>query len=985
MLIRLWWKEARLSWPIWVFVMLMAILWQWLALRYFNADTKLGLLVPLAFFWTSLYALAISAGSFAGEKENRTLVFLDTMGVGRRLLWIAKVSFTFLTTFALAAILVAVAALGTERWDESKFGRSSLSAVCIGGLYLIQVVGWGLFWSALARTALNAAVLALICVGCFSIWEINDTPSGVFYSDLLAPTTLLVGIPTILLSGVFMIWPQRQMRRGFGYRLAVVSPESTTRDPSRRSWTNAARSLIWQTYREARLTWLIVAALGLGLPFVVIFNGGNPREFVLAFLPLAGLVAGVNVFGVENRLSTQRFLASHGVRPGVVWSVKLATWSVGILVIPLLSVLLVESFNLRGKPISVGNLRHREIISCCALVLSCFTVAQFCGMTIRRGITAGVVAIALSSLVVIPQLTLYNTSMIPAWGLLAVPFCLLAITWAWSGDWLLERPGSGRWLRLGLLSASACVVLVLGFATYRYVSVLSFDPLEETWNVPSAIAPRPGQPNATHFYEQAIANVVLKHESDWLPRVMREGWGKDETPIEQALREQGDMLAAIRKAALIPSCQFDSLNPRATSLDHPLSDQFTKLATVANLLLLDSYKHRSKGELEEAWTDIKTVIRMSRHMGGNAPLRPALSALAIERRALAVAMQWATDPKQTVELVRSKLIAFQLLPRAVSPAETMRAEWHYMDTTIGLPRDVLSEMLLNGVWKSHSYGYDSPWMKFVVDIATMPWEVARAHRVSRLLFLATIESAAYDPINRPFREIGLSASNQSLLSPPPPQEFSDGFVHAPWVVFQRNGGKPVHYIAYNDLATLQESTPLVKWLMPSLTSFLTTSDQVEVSRRALLQILALRSWQLSHGGKFPERLEMLVGSESIQLPKDPFASQPFRYVLSTGQMAYPLGWDSPWSGEKQSGEDEQVFTEGQWLLYSVGPDRRDTGATTSPNTWHVGSDIVFPLPREAWRPKPPPPEAADGGMGAAMMGGAPPGAPPPLPPSLPPD
>ena len=45
------------------------------------------------------------------------------------------------------------------------------------------------------------------------------------------------------------------------------------------------------------------------------------------------LVAGTNVFGLENRARTQRFLTHHGARPGLVWLVKLAIWGVGLAVI----------------------------------------------------------------------------------------------------------------------------------------------------------------------------------------------------------------------------------------------------------------------------------------------------------------------------------------------------------------------------------------------------------------------------------------------------------------------------------------------------------------------------------------------------------------------------------------------------------------------------------------------------------------------------
>ncbi len=48
---------------------------------------------------------------------------------------------------------------------------------------------------------------------------------------------------------------------------------------------------------------------------------------------IIALVAGINVFGMENRGRTQRFLTHHGARPGLVWLVKLAVWCVGLAMI----------------------------------------------------------------------------------------------------------------------------------------------------------------------------------------------------------------------------------------------------------------------------------------------------------------------------------------------------------------------------------------------------------------------------------------------------------------------------------------------------------------------------------------------------------------------------------------------------------------------------------------------------------------------------
>ena len=62
---------------------------------------------------------------------------------------------------------------------------------------------------------------------------------------------------------------------------------------------------------------------------------------------LAGLVAGVSVFGTENASGSRRFLVHHGVRPGSVWWRKLLAWGAGM---GILLMLLVLSIRLAGNP-----------------------------------------------------------------------------------------------------------------------------------------------------------------------------------------------------------------------------------------------------------------------------------------------------------------------------------------------------------------------------------------------------------------------------------------------------------------------------------------------------------------------------------------------------------------------------------------------------------------------------------------------------------
>ena len=77
------------------------------------------------------------------------------------------------------------------------------------------------------------------------------------------------------------------------------------------------------------------------------------------------------------------------------------------------------------------------------------------------------------------------------------------------------------------------------------------------------------------------------------------------------------------------------------------------------------------------------------------------------------------------------------------------------------------------------------------------------------------------------------------------------------------------YVTPEHLERIVETTPLVNLLFSPLQILIGTDDLNEVSRRALVQILALRGWQLDHEGRLPERLDQLVPAWLDSLPDRP--------------------------------------------------------------------------------------------------------------------
>ena len=238
----------------------------------------------------------------------------------------------------------------------------------------------------------------------------------------------------------------------------MVESYEEARRSSRRispAWPRAAWSLVWQTAREIGWLWWRLALIGLVVPVVISVWSNDFRRlgdptFWVFFNVAAGILAGVNMFGTEYGSRTRRFLAHHAVRPGMIWMVKTSLWlaSLALVWVPLAFIsILVYSNHASSNPSEF----FKGSIAALSLMLVSTALGQLCGMIFPRGITAGL--IALMGLIAILLLIgpLFGMQLMPAWVMLGIPLVILAVSFSWSGDWLLDRPGAWRWVKLGLL------------------------------------------------------------------------------------------------------------------------------------------------------------------------------------------------------------------------------------------------------------------------------------------------------------------------------------------------------------------------------------------------------------------------------------------------------------------------------------------------------------------------------------------------------
>jgi ABC-type transport system involved in multi-copper enzyme maturation permease subunit len=948
---RLWWKDARQLWPIWAFLAVAAAIGQWLALKFWPSATQPMGLSLLALMWASFYAIASGAAAFAGEREADTLRLLDIMPVARPVTWTGKVSFALLTTIVLVCLLLAMAALGMSR-RAAPHGATfltfrdgvSLAVVVLEGL------AWGLFWSALLSSALSAAVAAIFCTGVSWIVLLAKLDTALAeLSDALRQLALWQsGIALVAMAASYLLftWRGRPNRLRVALRSPVVvawtgfrrpkparpqldlpdlfrlprAPSAVSSDapagfstasirrPWFRTWFLAARALAWETVRESGKTWFLLGLCGLLGVLPSLLAGGpsvNSVEYVVFADIVIALAAGVRVFGVENRAGTQRFLNYHAAHPRLIYLIKVAVWCVGLAAIWGLQVIAVATL-----PQPVPS-RDQLILLAGALALPIvftFSVAQLCGMVIRRGITALIAAMILTAGLAAPLVVGISTLIMPLWAPLVIAFALLAVSWTWSRDWVQSRPAPGRWLRLGLLLLGSLSSVFAAYASYRVLSVPSDSSIAVPQRWVEAARPMPApERNAAELYREAGRRVIVR----------------DPSKPAQLVKQNSEALELARHAAAQPECWFgvfDGLSA-GNGLDAVLMDR------LAELVVLDTSQQEQNGNLDAAWDDIVLLFGMARQLSEGTGGTRSLAAWSIERDALGLALAWTIAPKQTPERLHAALAAYRALPGMVQFGDVAQSEASLTEKILSLPTDDLRSRLI-------ATQGDESWQAAWVDVITLPWEVARARRVARVFASAYSQTAAQQPFQRLVR-----SSDQRFLP-----EFNDALV----------------------------TTPLAARLLVNMGPYIESSDRNEVGRRALVQVLALRAWQLRHDGRMPDRLDQLVPEELPSLPDDPYTGRAFGYIPSDGQavpslrdtlgewLSYTAG-----SGARSTFSAREVrpwgAATGCWLLYSVGPDFRDNrgdanGRVAQQPDQHglynpssvfdprLNYDIVFPIP-----------------------------------------
>ncbi|HEX8202905.1 MAG TPA: hypothetical protein VF590_20685, partial [Isosphaeraceae bacterium] len=520
---------------------------------------------------------------------------------------------------------------------------------------------------------------------------------------------------------------------------------------------------------------------------------------------------------------------------------------------------------------------------------------------------------------------------------------LLAISRAWAADWLYDLRGSGRWARLALLAVASLGLLLATYVGYRAWGVPDIGPPfpAEASRPPETV--RPGE-DAEAIYQRASLGLrpLIDPARDpggepaaiSVARVITNGWDPERRAAVAWWEQNQEAIALTRRGASRPVAPTPGAEDLEVAVD--ASPRFQNMLELARLMALDARRRQDRGDLAGAWDDILVLLRMGRQMTFRVgTIAPAFAPM-VQAQADWLGLDWAADPRQTIELLGAALADLHRMPANAPLGEDVKAQYVQMERFLGLSNDELLARFAPTWLGTHGDVRTLrplPWPERLVFAwgITPSWERQRARRVIRLLTAERLQSVD----NEPWKRHAERATGRGPIS--------DLFWPA---------AAPTRYFPPEELLSYAEGTPLVRLARPLLFDP-EARDRELVLRRALVHVLALRRWQLRHDGRLPEALDELLPSELPGLPMDPYSGRSFGYVHSQGQALPPLRPRDVLTRALPP-EAPAPTRPGQRILYSIGPDRGDNQASWDLDAVRAAStaasivgDITFPLPFDA--------------------------------------
>jgi hypothetical protein len=944
------WKESREHWSIWLTLAAVAVA----CLVGFPIAVTLvtgpserdmqSIRETTAAVIACVYGMVCGGMLLAGEREEQTLPFLDTLPCSRLQLWTAK-ALMGLGLVLSQAILVTILALflnnGPDQSSQTRF------ALVVGVLFCgLSGYAWGLLFSAYGRNVLNVVgvafagqVAAAIPITLYAAF------AGAFYRNGESGDSLSLGAGFLVWALLMVVVPLFVSATVFSRpdalrRTSAPAPTQSTH------WSSSWTALFWLTFRQCRGLAIVLAIVSLLTGMVLPFTG--PLLWPAA-TALIGVVCGVSVFGDEQRLGSHRFLGEQRLPFGRVWMVKvgvrllLAALAAVLVIAPSLVVAAWVAANDHQQFVDQGQSFISKIMKCKLLELRPswvfitlwlsygFSVGHLSGLMFRRGLVAMVVALAETLLLV----SLWTPSVVIGglylWQVAVIPLVLLVTGRMMMRPWTAGRLVSTRPLLGGFAAILFCGLWLAGSLWYRVEEVPEAPHRYDMDAFVKSLPKVEDDPGGLHVRKALTRVGVMRKTLDpplrpidadgpkiinydqLLVRAAESGWHADQPELAAWLDQWFDDTwensladAANEPLGLVENPKTLTLRSRMELIDHA--------RIVPYLLVVRGLQQQACGKPEVFIKNLDIGLNLARNLRHKSPAGPMVMGKHVERILVKGLERWLDRLVGHLELAKeaNEILHRHEVENPTDPADVAQVQYLMALNTFDQMIDILSRTPAN------NSDLESARLQSEAEVLRTAWQVPW-ERLRLMRFL------------RQFYEGDLT-QNSDLLQ------------KAPGILLMlRNGSDG--------------------WRMGASTS------QEQCQFRAVQLKIALRQYLAEHG-KPATTLDVLVEKQYLpSIPLDPYDGKPFRYRLSLGEdiewpddaarVERPLvpGGPPAEPPEPEPAIPTRRVPAGQGILWSVGPDKIDNGGRRQIQVQRNrpqsdGEDMIFLVPQPPAPPQP---------------------------------
>lgn len=898
-------------------------------------------ILALILAWT--YGNVCGAMLLAGERENQTEPFLDTLPLSRLSLWKAKV-LAGLLFLGLQIAVIATASLAHFLAQDLLQPLHRLILVLALAYAGLLGLGWSLLFSSRSRSVLGAIGLSILAqILLFPLLNLLAVIPLLVVTLLTTNRQFPIELSLVSTGLLALVLPWPVSRLLYRSKGPARSARSSMRVNQRiETRLRELRALLWLVRQQTRgFVW--------GAGIFALIAGCLVVPAGLYVWPLAslllGALCGATVF-LDEQSGAYRFVGEQRLPLGRFWLVKLTTrllLALGGLFLLLLPSLFVFFVDLSDQPldISAGETVSQRLLGSIlfgtviptelfvfAPMLYGFALGHVAGIIFRKALVALVVAVGLGILLFSVWVPSLVAGGLHAWQVLSVPVFLVLGVSLLLRPWVSDRLLSFEMARnLGILSLGCVAWTTLGL-WYRLAEVPDVpEPAALQEFVASLPAPEHNQGgsltrNSLSRVDLLMRGLLSKHAdrplfpqealpergelltiqaalvlsqgwpegaarhselAEWLDEVFRQDWWK---PLAEATEQPVGVV----------------LDPRRMTM-HTLLPELESARVASILLAARGLQLQQTGDPARFLEHLDMALTLVRNMENKAPEFPSLFVQGMEQNLLSALDQWLAALSGHPQLLQ-RLGQILARHRDALPADGLQARlatYLVAQETIQNPTEWLRDML----HQNRKQTLKERNLELLVSAWRIPWEQQRQQRLLRAVYW---DRSALSPYRFPYLKL---------------------LVPIPWVIDNRLEQPLLRRVARIEAARLK---------------------------------VALRQYQALHGR--PARsLDQLLPDCLVSLPPDPYDGSTFRYRLSTGERIHWPITSIPGEAARQGvpgveepgpEHDSTIFVPaGQGILWSVGEDRRDDGGKIQGLTKFVekptsaGEDLIYLVPLPA--------------------------------------